>query len=104
MVAEVVVSDRMSPLTLPSEGIMTTGQLEVKEMPPLVSPPASPTTTKVQVKPGRKKRAYRRSKPSTNCAKRQLSADFQPTPYSVICGRGKECFDSEGVSLLHLLT
>lgn len=63
---------------------------------PVVSPPASPTTTKAQVKPARKKRAYRKSKPSTNHAKRQLAADFVPSSFSVICGRGKECFDSEG--------
>lgn len=76
-------------------------------MPPLVTPPASPTTTKAQVKAGsiqldppldapRKKRAYRKSKPSTNSPKRQLAPDFVPSSYSVICGRGKECFDSEG--------
>ena len=30
--------------------------------------------------------------------KRELPNGFKPTPYSVICGRGKECFESEGVS------
>jgi len=30
--------------------------------------------------------------------KKELAPDFEPTPNSVICGRGKECFDSEGVS------
>ena len=107
MVADVF--DRMSPLTVASigEDVMTMGQLEEEEshgMPALVSPPASPTTTKPQVQPSmalmeqppiRKKRAYRKRKPSTNTAKRQLALDFEPSSYSVICGRGQECFDSK---------
>ncbi|CAB9522594.1 Nitrilase family, member 2 [Seminavis robusta] len=63
--------------------------------PAIVSPPSSPTSSKNQVQI-RKKRPYRRTKPSTNHAKRRLAPDFRPTSYSVICGRGKECFDSEG--------
>lgn len=120
MVAEVLSCDRsMSPLSLPplvGEGVMTMGQLEgdseYRSMPPLVSPPASPTTTKeltkvqvqdeVQPEP-RKKRAYRKSKPSTNLPKRQLDVDFRPSSYSVICGRGKECFDSEGNKRFRLI-
>ena len=108
MVAEDFDSDdRMSPLTVSSvcDDIMTMGQLDGEtghsnngsnKKSAIVSPPASPTTTKVQVQPVRKKRAYRKSKPSTNTAKRQLPADFQPTSYSVVCGRGKDCFDSPG--------
>lgn len=106
MVAE-VRSNCWSPSTIPPDvvvsiDLMTMGQLEGgsehKQKGAVVSPPPSPTTTKVQVQvqPGRKKRAYRKRKPSTNTAKRQLPADFQPSSFSVICGRGKECFDSEG--------
>lgn len=65
----------------------------------LVSPPSSPTSKKTAVKVEirtKPKRAYRKSKPSCNHPKRQLAADFEPSSNSVICGRGKECFDSEG--------
>lgn len=33
--------------------------------------------------------------PRKGC-KRPLSIDFTPSPYSVICGRGKDCFESIG--------
>ena len=64
----------------------------------MVSPPVSPASPKalVRTKP---KRAYRKSKPSANSTpKKRLPADFVPGPDSVICGRGKDCFESEGVS------
>ena len=34
----------------------------------------------------------------SNDVKRKLPEDFVPSSYSIICGRGKECFESEGVS------
>jgi hypothetical protein len=75
--------------------------ISLSDAPAVVTPPASPATTKQQV---RVKRAYRKKKKphSGNTAKRMLAEDFQPTEFSVICGRGKECFESEGVSFKNM--
>lgn len=64
----------------------------------IVSPPPSPTPVKPQAQIRTKpKRSYRKSKPSANSTpKIRLPDDFKPTDDSVICGRGKDCFDSEG--------
>jgi len=75
------------------------GTSPVKSQPALVSPHDSPSSSKKQVSSAKPKRAYRKKKQSDNgIPKRQLPANFAPTKYSVICGRGKECFDSPGVS------
>ena len=112
----------LSPLLLPSRAKKSTVAAIVT---PANSPPSSPTSVKLTVP--RSKKEAKPDKVKT-CAesssskgsgsssksyndksvmahydvhldvKKELAPDFEPTPNSVICGRGKECFDSEGVS------
>jgi hypothetical protein len=73
---------------------------------PANSPPPSPTTVKSSIDGSKLFGAARRASKSGSTRgktasnlKRQLAPNFEPSEYSVICGRGKECFDSEGVSV-----
>lgn len=70
---------------------------------PTNSAPASPTPTKDTLTAADKLSSAASSKSIediqsefSNDVKRKLPDDFEPSESSVICGRGKECFDSEG--------
>ena len=94
---------------------MSTADLEVDSRdgtrsPPVVSPansaPVSPSPGKPTISASHELNAEELVKSIediqsefSNDVKRKLPDHFEPTPSSVICGRGKECFESEGVSI-----